>query len=147
MQKQNVKIQSIRNGIVIDHITAGRAINVLRILGVDQNFPDTITLAMNVPSNVMGKKDIVKVENRDLDKKEIDQIAIIAPDATINRISQSKVISKEKVVLPDVIVGVVSCPNPKCVTNDPKEKIKSTFTVRSKKPLVLRCRYCERDVS
>jgi aspartate carbamoyltransferase regulatory subunit len=102
---------------------------------------------MNVPSKNLGRKDIVKVENRDIDTSEINKIAVIAPEATINTIQEYKVTKKEKVSLPDIIVGIIRCPNPQCITNKEREPIKSVFKVKEKDPLVLRCKYCEREIS
>jgi len=92
-EKENkvLKIKTIKNGIVIDHIKRGKAPDVLKILGINENFRNALTFAMNVPSRELGKKDIVKVENRDIDTSEINKIAIIAPDATINIIKDYRV--------------------------------------------------------
>ena len=141
-----LKIKTIKDGIVIDHISRGRAPDVLQILGIDNKFRDSVTIAMNVPSKILGKKDIVKVENRDIDPDEINKIAIIAPNATINRIKDYNVIEKKTVSLPDSIVGIVKCPNPACITNKDREPIKSIFIVKQRNPLVLVCKYCEREV-
>lgn len=146
-QDEKLRIKTIRNGVVIDHIRQGRALDVLRIMGIYGDFADAITLAMNVPSKNLGRKDIVKVENRNIDTAEINKIAIIAPEATINTILEYKVTKKEKVSLPDLIVGIIKCPNPQCITNKEREPIKSVFEVKEKDPLILRCKYCEREIS
>ncbi len=146
-QDEKLRIKTIRNGVVIDHIRPGRALDVLRILGIFVDFQDAITLAMNVPSKNLGKKDIVKVENRNIDTSEINKIAIIAPEATINTIEEYKVVKKEDVSLPDSLVGIIKCPNPQCITNKEREPIKSVFEVTEKDPLVLCCKYCEREIS
>lgn len=146
-QDEKLRIKTIRNGVVIDHIRQGRALDVLRIMGIYGDFADAITLAMNVPSKNLGRKDIVKVENRDIDTSEINKIAIIAPEATINTILEYKVTKKEKVSLPDSLVGIIKCPNPQCITNKEREPIKSVFEVTEKDPLVLCCKYCEREIS
>ncbi|MEA1924682.1 MAG: aspartate carbamoyltransferase regulatory subunit, partial [Candidatus Altiarchaeota archaeon] len=112
-----LKIRNIKNGISIDHITAGKAPEVLKILGIDRGFTDSVTIAMNVKSSKMRKKDIVKVENRDLDVNEINKISVIAPQATINWIQDYQLVKKEKVKLPDELRGIVECPNPSCITN------------------------------
>ena len=98
---------------------------------------------MNVRSK-MGKKDIVKVENRELDKHEVDKIALIAPKATINIIRDYEVVKKHRVELPDEIVGIVKCSNPTCISNS-REPVKSRFRVISKDPPRIRCYYCERE--
>ncbi|MBU4201634.1 MAG: aspartate carbamoyltransferase regulatory subunit [Candidatus Altiarchaeota archaeon] len=146
-KEKTLKIKLIKRGISIDHIKHGKAPEVLKILGISNGFPDSVTLAMNIPSKARGSKDIVKVENRDLDPKEMNQIAIIAPHATINWIEDYKVVKKMSVSLPEDIIGIVRCPNPICITNKEREPVKSVFHVRQNEPLVLRCKYCERDVS
>lgn len=143
---KTLKIKLIRNGIVIDHITQGKALEVLRILGIGEDYKNEVSLVMNVPSKGLGKKDIVKVENRDIKSDEINKIAIIAPNATINRIRDYKVLKKEKVVLPNEIVGIINCPNPQCISNKEREPVKSVFIVMERDPLILSCKYCEREV-
>ncbi|MBE9592270.1 MAG: aspartate carbamoyltransferase regulatory subunit, partial [Proteobacteria bacterium] len=96
---RELKIQTIKNGSVIDHITAGNAVKVLHILGIPKTFSSTVSVAMNVKSK-LGKKDIVKVENRELDPQEVDKIALIAPKATINIIRDFEVAEKHRVKLP-----------------------------------------------
>ncbi|RLI94840.1 MAG: aspartate carbamoyltransferase regulatory subunit [Candidatus Altiarchaeales archaeon] len=144
-KNRKLKIRNIRNGISIDHINAGKAPEVLKILGIDRGFTDSVTLAMNVSSSKMKKKDIVKVENRDLDLNEINKISIIAPNATINWIKDYKVIKKEKVKLPKELVGIIKCPNPACITNKEREPVKSVFIVKQTNPVILVCKYCERE--
>ncbi|MEM3575353.1 MAG: aspartate carbamoyltransferase regulatory subunit, partial [Candidatus Bathyarchaeia archaeon] len=82
--EKDLRIQKIENGTVIDHITAGYALDVLRILNMDGKDGHVISIAMNVRSDKMGKKDIVKIENRELRQQEVDKIALLAPKATIN---------------------------------------------------------------
>ena len=141
--KKELKIPRIKDGTVIDHITAGNAIKVLHILGIPKTSTFVVSVAMNVKSR-MGKKDIVKVENREIDPKEVDKIALIAPKATINIIRDYEVAEKYPVKLPDEIVGIVSCSNPTCVSNS-REPVKSRFKVVCKDPLRIICYYCERE--
>ena len=142
---QELKVQPIRNGTVIDHITAGRAITVLRILGMPRpGWTSTITAAMNVPSS-RGRKDILKIEDRELDPTEVNKISLIAPNATINIVREYEVIRKERVELPEKVSGLVKCPNQNCVTNS--EPIKSQFLVVSREPMRLRCGYCDRELA
>ncbi|MFZ2456693.1 MAG: aspartate carbamoyltransferase regulatory subunit [Candidatus Altiarchaeia archaeon] len=142
---ERMKIKLIKKGVVIDHIASGRALEVLRILGIGEDYEDEVSLAMNVPSKSMGKKDIVKVENRDIKTYEINKIAVIAPKASINRIEDYKVFKKEKVVLPNEIIGIVKCSNPQCVSNKCREPVKSSFRVLQRDPLIISCKYCERE--
>ena len=140
---KELKIQPIKNGTVIDHITAGNAVKVLRILGIPKSSTSIVSVAINVRSKY-GKKDIVKVENRELDPHEVDKIALIAPKATINIIRDYEVTEKYRVKLPDEIIGIVRCSNPTCVSNS-REPIKPRFIVKNKDPLVIKCYYCERE--
>jgi len=141
--KKELKVPRIKDGTVIDHITAGNAVKVLHILGIPKGTSSIVSVAMNVKSE-LGKKDIVKVENRELDPHEVNKIALIAPKATINFIRDYEVAKKHKVKLPDEIVGIVSCSNPTCVSNA-KEPVKSRFKIISKDPPRIKCYYCERE--
>ena len=100
---------------------------------------------MNVPSGAIGSKDIVKVENRELEEEEVDRISLIAPNATINIIRDFEVIEKYRVDLPEKLVGVVKCGNPNCISNT-NEPVISRFIV-NKKPVELRCIYCDHVIS
>jgi aspartate carbamoyltransferase regulatory subunit len=141
--KKELKIPLIKDGSVIDHITAGNAVKVLHILGIPKGTSSVVSVAMNVNSK-MGKKDIVKVENRELDPQEVDKIALIAPKATINIIRDYKVAKKHKVELPNEVIGLVSCSNPTCISNA-REPVKSRFKVVCKDPPKIKCYYCERE--
>lgn len=143
---KELKVQPIRNGTVIDHIAAGKAVVVLRILGLPRaGWTSTITAAMNVPSGASGRKDILKIEDRELDASEVNKIALIAPSATINIIREYEVARKEIVELPDKVSNLVKCPNPNCVTN--AEPVKTQFAIVDRDPVRLRCGYCDRDVA
>jgi aspartate carbamoyltransferase regulatory subunit len=141
--KKELKIPLIKDGTVIDHITSGNAVKVLHILGIPRSTSSIVSVAMNVRSKY-GKKDIVKVENREIDPHEVNKIALIAPKATINFIRDYEVAKKHKVKLPDEIIGIVSCSNPTCVSNA-KEPVKSRFKIIRKDPPRIKCYYCERE--
>ncbi len=143
MIRNELKIKKIKNGTVIDHLPASSSFYVLHVLGIGKGYPGTVSIAMNVSSKSSGKKDIVKVENRILKKAETDKLALIAPNATINIIKDYKVVKKNKVSIPDEIVGVIKCANPNCITNK-NEPIVPSFKVESKNPIRLRCKFCER---
>lgn len=145
-ESDKLKIKHIKNGVVIDHITHGKALEVLRILGVGEGYEDEVSLAMNIQSKTLGKKDIVKVESRDVKTDEINKIAVIAPQATINRIRDYEVVKKEKVVLPNEIIDILKCPNPQCISNKAREPVKPHLRVVQREPLILSCKYCERTV-
>lgn len=136
---KSLQISPIRNGTVIDHIPAGEAFNVLRILGIAGTTQETLSIATNVASGKAGRKDIVKIENRELKKEEVDRIALIAPQATLNIIRNYLVFDKKGVEIPKLLHGVIRCPNPGCISNT-NEPIKSRFEVTGKG---LHCLYCD----
>jgi aspartate carbamoyltransferase regulatory subunit len=139
---EKIRIVKIHDGTVIDHIRAGKALEVLKILGITGQEGNIVTLAMNINSSRIEKKDIVKVEHRFLKEEEVDRIALVAPEATINLIEDFKIIKKTRVELPETITGIFECPNQRCVTNKEREPIRSKYEVVSKKPLLLKCLYC-----
>lgn len=140
---KELKIQPIKNGTVIDHITAGNSLKVLHIMGIPRSSSSIVSVAINVKSK-LGKKDIVKVEDRELDPQEVDRIALIAPKATINIIRNYEVAEKYRVNLPDEIHGILKCSNPTCISNS-NEPVKSRFLVINRDPLRIKCYYCERE--
>ena len=142
--KSELKIKAIENGTVIDHITANKTLHILKILGLPDNETKNITVAMNVSSKEIGRKDILKIENRELDHEELNQVALIAPEATINIIRDFKPIKKNKIVLPKKITSIIKCTNPKCITNYENEPITPIFNVVTDNLPVVRCHYCEK---
>ena len=134
-----LKVEKIANGTVIDHIKAGKGLRVLQILNIQVDYPGKVALVMNVPSNKMGVKDIVKIADKHIDEKTADRIALIAPDASLNIIKDFEVVEKRKVKLRNRLSGIATCPNPNCITN--QEKIESDFKFDGKG---VRCLYCER---
>jgi aspartate carbamoyltransferase regulatory subunit len=143
---RELKIQPIRNGTVIDHVTNGLALEVLKIIGIAELDKDsTISVALHVRSQKLGWKDIVKVENMELSPRKVNAIALIAPTATISIIREFKVREKHVVDLPDRFAGILRCPNPNCISNQ-SEPIESEFEVHRRRPVLLRCIYCDRLV-
>ncbi|MDO5851487.1 MAG: aspartate carbamoyltransferase regulatory subunit [Methanobacteriaceae archaeon] len=142
---KELKVKPIKNGTVIDHINSNRGLNVLNILSLpDDN--TSVTLALNVESQHIGLKDIVKVESRELSEEEVEKIILIAPNATLNIIRDYKIIKKSKLNLMNEVSGVVKCQNPNCITRT-NEPITSKFSVIHKKPTLLRCHYCEQTMN
>ncbi|HZC50720.1 MAG TPA: aspartate carbamoyltransferase regulatory subunit [Nitrososphaeraceae archaeon] len=139
-------VRRIKDGTVIDHIESGKALLVLRTLDITGKEGNVITVALNVPSSKHNKKDIIKVENKFLEKDETNKLALIAPHATINIIKEYRLVEKRKIQLPDSIIGVFKCPNLKCVTNS-DEYIKPIINIIDKEKIVLRCRYCFRTLT
>jgi len=142
LSDRELRVKPINNGTVIDHIESGQALNVLKILGISGHTRSVVSVLMNVPSGAMGGKDVVKVEDRELEPEEVDTIALIAPRATINIIRNFEVVEKFRVAMPKIVVGVIKCGNPNCISNS-NEPVSSRFSVESADPVLLRCSYCE----
>lgn len=141
---RELKISPIMKGTVIDHIPVGMGLKVLKVLGLDvQEIKNTVSLAIHVRSNKMGWKDILKIEERELKKSELEKIALIAPGATISIIEKGEVKEKIKVHLPKRAKGIMKCPNPNCITNT-GEPVEHEFILVSETPVKYKCRYCER---
>jgi aspartate carbamoyltransferase regulatory subunit len=134
-----LRVSKIQNGTVIDHIACGHAPDVLAILGIDSATDEVVSVGMNVPSDRLGHKDVVKIEGRELSQDEVDVISLIAPAASINIIREYGVAEKHRVERPDVVEGVLSCPNHDCITTD-GEPVASRFAVLDDG---VRCVYCE----
>jgi len=141
--KMELYVKKIRSGTVIDHVSGGNALNVLRILNIPGKEDHVVSVVMNVPSKKFGKKDIVKIESRELRPDEVDKIALIAPKATINIIRDYDVVEKKKVKLPMVIKGIVRCDNPSCISNA-REPVDPMFHTEDVDRLKIRCHFCGR---
>lgn len=146
-EKRDLKVQAIEKGTVIDHIKAGQALNVLHILGITSDFKGTVSFVMNAPG-AGGKKDVVKIEGKEINVGELNKVSLIAPNATINIIRKFDVKRKYQVVLPKYVEGVVRCINPNCISNS-GEPIKSKFEVyqSGEEGVFLRCVYCHSVIS
>jgi len=141
---QELRVSAIRNGTVIDHIQNEVTFKVAEILRLEAE-EHMVTVGMNLHSDRMGKKGIIKIESRELTPQEVSKIALIAPQATLNIIKDYRVVEKGRVELPDRLEGIVRCFNPNCVTN--QQQVPTCFEVRSTSPVALRCVYCERVMS
>jgi aspartate carbamoyltransferase regulatory subunit len=133
-----MRVSKIRSGTVIDHVPGGQALNVLAIIGIDGTDGDVVSIGMNVPSDRLGRKDVVKVEGRELSQSEVDVLSLIAPAATINIIRDYEVVDKHRVESPDEVLGVLECPNRHCITTM-DEPVDSHFEVLDGG---VRCVYC-----
>lgn len=134
-----MNIDSIKNGIVIDHITPGLAMEIYQLLGLD-SLTCSVALIRNVNSNKMGKKDIIKIDSDyDID---MDLIGYVDPKATINIIKNGKTVEKRSLALPEKLVNVLKCKNPRCISSQEQE-LEHIFTLTDKDAGVYRCLYCE----
>lgn len=138
---KQLSVNAIHNGTVIDHIPAQNLFKVITILGLNK-INSKITFGTNLESQRMGRKAIIKIEDKFFEKDEINRIAMVAPLAKLNIIREYAVVDKMLVEVPDEISGIVKCMNPKCVTNN--EKVIPRFKVSDKKNVSLKCHYCEK---
>jgi len=150
MNGKEFKVKRIEKGIVIDHIRQGQSMKILKVLKIDEKHGTPVLVLMFVSSTAFGKKDIIKIEDIALKKKDISIISLLAPDATINVIRNYEVIEKYRVEPPGKIEGVIKCPNSGCITNA-KEPVTAKFYVEKKDGIAneieLRCGYCENIVN
>ena len=144
-QEANMRrVTAIKNGTVIDHVPAGKALSVLKMLGIGGYMSNPVSLVMNVPSKKMGGKDIIKVEDRELNQDELNRLALVAPDARVAIIRAYSVAEKLTIELGDEVTNVVSCTFSNCITTNPREPLAHRLKVMSREPLELRCHYCGR---
>ncbi len=141
--KDKLMVEAIANGTVIDHIAPGQAINILRMFKfLSRN--NQLTVGFNLRSGDMGKKDIIKISNVVFSPSETEQLAILAPNATINQIENYKVVDKYKLRLPRETVGVFACPNSNCITNVEKDATPRFKISKEGDVVMMRCHYCEK---
>ena len=142
-QEANMRrVTAIKNGTVIDHIPAGKALSVLKMLGIGGDMSNPVSLVMNVPSQKMGGKDIIKVEDRELTQNELDRLALVAPDASVAIIRAYLVAEKLEINLTDEVVNVARSTFSNSITVNPREPLPHRLIVVNREPLQLRCRYC-----
>jgi aspartate carbamoyltransferase regulatory subunit len=140
-EPKQLSVSAIENGTVIDHIPAKNLFKVISILGLD-HIDSQITFGTNLESKKLGKKAIIKISEKYFEDTDINRIALVAPDAKLNIIRDYEVVEKKVVEVPEQIVGIAKCMNPKCITNF--ERVITRFRVVSKKSVALKCHYCEK---
>ena len=134
-----MNIDSITNGFVIDHITAGRGMKLYDLLGLD-NLDCSVAIIKNVASKKMGKKDIIKID-ADI-AIDINVIGYVDPGTTVNVIKNCELVEKRVLELPKMLTNVIKCKNPRCITSTEQE-INHVFKLTDKDNGVYRCIYCE----
>ncbi len=134
-----MNIDSILNGVVIDHITAGSGMRLYKLLKLDK-LDVSVALIKNVASKKMGKKDIIKID-ADIDI-DFDVIGFVDPDATVNIIKNGKLTEKRSIPMPQRLTNVIKCKNPRCITSCEQE-LDHIFELTDKENKVYRCLYCE----
>lgn len=138
-----MKIDSIINGIVLDHITAGNAMKVYEALGLD-NLDCSVAIIKNVKSNKMGKKDILKIDN-DFEI-DLDVLGYLDPHITVSIIKDGKTVEKKKLQLPKKIINIEKCKNPRCITSV-EDDLDQIFYLANEEEHIYRCMYCESRIS
>jgi aspartate carbamoyltransferase regulatory subunit len=140
-EPKQMSVSAIQNGTVIDHVPARNLFKVIQILGLDR-IDSQITFGTNLESKKLGRKAIIKISEKFFADDDINRIALVAPDAKLNIIKDYEVVEKKVVEVPDIIIGIAKCMNPKCITNF--EPVTTRFKVVSKKNVALKCHYCEK---
>jgi aspartate carbamoyltransferase regulatory subunit len=142
MTRKELVVSALENGTVLDHIPAEnvyKALDILNLKGIESQ----ITIGINLNSKVYGRKGIIKIADKFFEDDELNRLALIAPNATVNVIKDFKVVEKKKVVMPEEVTGIAKCRNPKCVTNH--QPIETRFTVNVKgSSTTLLCHFCEK---
>lgn len=134
-----MNIDSIKNGIVIDHIQAKRGMEIYELLNL-KDLDCSVAIITNAKSKKMGRKDIIKID-KDIEIN-MDMIGFIEPNATINIVKNDKLVDKYSVKLPEKIVNIAKCQNPRCITSVEKD-LDQIFTLTDNENQVYRCQYCE----
>ena len=141
---KELQVAALESGTVIDHIPSEQLFKVVSLLRL-QDLENRITIGNNLGSRKMGKKGIIKISDKYFEEDEINRIALVAPYVKLNIIKNYEVVEKKRVTLPSVLIGIVNCNNPKCVTNN--EPMKTKFDVIDKDQVILQCHYCELKIN
>ena len=139
---QELMVAAIENGTVIDHIPCNKLFEVITLLGL-QDMTSTVMIGYNLVSEKMGHKSLIKIANRYFSDDELNRLAVVAPNVNLSIIKNFDVVEKRQVVMPNPIVGVVKCANPKCITNN--EPMLTRFAISEKKKGLIRCHYCGKE--
>lgn len=131
-------VAALENGTVIDHIPSACLFEVIRLLNIEELSEDTVFIGYNLKSRAMGVKSIIKIANRFFSDAEVNKLSVIAPEVTLSVIKDYEVVEKRALTLPQELIGIVRCNNPKCITNN--EPMPSNFTIQNR---VLKCHYCD----
>ncbi len=134
-----MNIDSIKDGIVIDHITAGRGMTLYELLGLD-SLDCSVAIIKNVTSRKMGKKDIIKIDSAI--GVDVDVLGYVDPGVTVNVIENGQLKEKKKIELPKELTGVIRCRNPRCITST-EPSLPHRFRLTDPDGPVYRCVYCE----
>jgi aspartate carbamoyltransferase regulatory subunit len=145
VKKKELQVAALENGTAIDHLPPEQLFQVAYLLQLEKLDTNTITIGNNFYSKKMGRKGVIKIADKFFEEDEINRIALIAPNVIMNEIRDYEVVKKYPVSLPDQLVGLVKCNNPKCITNN--EPMATRFDVLDKEKGTIKCRYCERKIN
>ena len=134
-----MRVDSVKNGIVIDHIACGKAMQIYNMLSLDK-LDCTVAILKNVPSGKMGKKDIIKID-RDIEIN-FDVLGFISPNITVDIVKNGKVSEKKHIALPEKLIDILKCRNPRCITST-EQDIKHIFKLADREKGIYRCIYCD----
>ena len=132
-------VDSIKTGVVIDHITAGKGMELYELLGLG-GLDVTVAIMKNVSSNKMGRKDIIKIDGEI--KLNLDVIGYVDPGATVNIIKDGELVEKKSIEMPLILSDVIKCRNPRCITTTEQE-LRHVFRLADRENRIYRCIYCE----
>ena len=145
MTEKVMKVQPIRNGTVIDHIIAGKGVKIMDLLGFNQEGTAILSI-MNVKSKKLGRKDIIKIEDRELSEEDINKIALLSPRCNINIIRNYTVSEKIEAKVPRVNIGIAKCNNQNCISNN-QRNLESKLELKDEETFTLKCMYCKRGIN
>ncbi|MGJ0623672.1 aspartate carbamoyltransferase regulatory subunit [Xenorhabdus bovienii] len=142
-QDHQLQVEAIKCGTVIDHIPAHIGFKLLSLFKLTET-DQRITIGLNLPSNQLGRKDLIKIENTFLTEQQANQLAMYAPHATVNNIENYEVVKKVPINLPEQIDSILVCPNSNCIShNEPVES--SFYVIPTTDDVIVRCKYCEKE--
>jgi len=139
------KLYAIKEGVVVDHIPAKKAMKIIKVLGLDNGSHkdnSILSVGMNFESKKHERKDVLKIENKEFTREELNKISLVADNATVSIIKDHEVAEKVKITVPEIVLGIIKCGNEKCITNH--QPIMTKFKKVKEKPLKMKCHYCEK---
>ena len=145
MKRKELLVAAIENGTVIDHIPSDKLFDVVSLLHLER-MKTAVTVGFNLKSRItdQGNKSIIKIADKFFTDEELNQLSVVAPNVTLCLIRDYEVVEKRKVEMPDILEGIVHCPNAKCITNN--EPMHTRFRVVNRELGILQCCYCNKDL-
>ena len=140
---KEMQVAALENGTAIDQIPSEQLFKVASLLGIE-HLNNRITIGNNLQSKKMGSKGLIKISDKFFEEADINKISLIAPNVIMNIIRDYEVVEKKQVTLPEELIGIVKCNNPKCITNN--EPMNTRFYVVDKDKVEIKCHYCERKI-